>query len=69
MANFGDLPRGEIPEPLKYNRPMCKACFSLSFFPLNLYVIYYNLLPLESTILANGIRVVTEKSSTSQTAK
>jgi processing peptidase subunit beta len=22
MANFGDLPRGEIPEPLKYNRPM-----------------------------------------------
>jgi len=21
MANFGDLPRGEIPEPLKYNRP------------------------------------------------
>ena len=30
MANFGDLPRGEIPEPLKYNRPMCKARFSLS---------------------------------------
>lgn len=20
-ANFGDLPRGEIPEPLKFNRP------------------------------------------------
>jgi len=24
MANFGDLPRGEIPEPLKYNRPYSK---------------------------------------------
>ena len=22
MKNFGDLPRGEIPEPLKYDRPM-----------------------------------------------
>lgn len=22
MKNFGDLPRGEIPEPLKYERPM-----------------------------------------------
>jgi hypothetical protein len=22
--NFGDLPRGEIPEPLKVNRPFCK---------------------------------------------
>ena len=22
--NFGDLPRGEIPEPLKFNRPFCK---------------------------------------------
>lgn len=21
LANFGDLPRGEIPEPLKFNRP------------------------------------------------
>jgi hypothetical protein len=21
MSNFGDLPRGEIPEPLKFNRP------------------------------------------------
>jgi hypothetical protein len=24
LANFGDLPRGEIPEPLKFNRPFCK---------------------------------------------
>ena len=31
MANFGDLARGEIPEPLKYNRPMRKACFFFSF--------------------------------------
>ena len=23
--NFGDLPRGEIPEPLKYNRPFGKC--------------------------------------------
>jgi hypothetical protein len=23
-ANFGDLPRGEIPEPLKFNRPFRK---------------------------------------------
>lgn len=22
MKNFGDLPKGEIPEPLKYERPM-----------------------------------------------
>jgi hypothetical protein len=22
--NFGDLPRGEIPEPLKFNRPFGK---------------------------------------------
>ena len=22
MKNFGDLPQGEIPEPLKYERPM-----------------------------------------------
>ena len=22
MANFGDLPMGEIPEPLKYERPL-----------------------------------------------
>lgn len=22
MKNFGDLPRGEIPEPLKFERPM-----------------------------------------------
>ena len=46
MANFGDLPRGEIPEPLKYNRPMCKErVFSLFSFPnaLNLKLfIYYN---------------------------
>lgn len=24
MSNFGDLNRGEIPEPLKYNRQFCK---------------------------------------------
>ena len=24
LANFGDLPRGEIPEPLKFNRPFRK---------------------------------------------
>ena len=30
-ANFGDLPRGEIPEPLKYNRPMCKERVFLYF--------------------------------------
>jgi mitochondrial-processing peptidase subunit beta len=22
MKNFGDLPQGEIPDPLKYERPM-----------------------------------------------
>ena len=26
MKNFGDLPAGEIPEPLKYNRPFRKYC-------------------------------------------
>ena len=41
MANFGDLPRGEIPEPLKYNRPMCKARFSI-FSPLYLRMFIYN---------------------------
>jgi len=28
MANFGDLPRGEIPEPLKYNRPFMTSTLS-----------------------------------------
>lgn len=28
VANFGDLPRGEIPEPLKYNRPMQSTTLS-----------------------------------------
>ena len=45
MANFGDLPRGEIPEPLKYNRPMCKERVFLFYFlsTLNLKLfIYYN---------------------------
>jgi predicted Zn-dependent peptidase len=44
MANFGDLPRGEIPEPLKYNKP-----FMIS-------------------TLSNGIRVATERTSSSGTA-
>ena len=26
LKNFGDLPSGEIPEPLKYNRPFRKYC-------------------------------------------
>lgn len=39
-ANFGDLPRGEIPEPLKVNRPFRKClpldtCFALLQRPLN----------------------------------
>lgn len=37
LKNFGDLPIGEIPEPLKYNRPF------------------------QSTTLANGVQVCTEK--------
>lgn len=28
IANFGDLARGEIPEPLKYNRPMQSSTLS-----------------------------------------
>jgi hypothetical protein len=24
LSNFGDLPQGEIPEPLKFNRPFGK---------------------------------------------
>lgn len=27
MANFGDLVKGEIPEPLKFNRPFRKCPF------------------------------------------
>lgn len=41
MTNYGDLPLGEIPEPLKYERPM------------------------ETTVISNGIRVCTQKISTS----
>ena len=39
MSNFGDLPRGEIPEPLKFNRPFCM--FLLSFVSLLLSVYFY----------------------------
>ena len=66
LANFGDLPRGEIPEPLKFNRPYCKysplllgGCHWPAFAIL---VIYYNL-PLEISTLSNGIRVATEKTN------
>ena len=40
MSNFGDLPRGEIPEPLKFNRPfrMFLCLFSLAVCLL----FYYN---------------------------
>jgi predicted Zn-dependent peptidase len=41
MTNYGDLPLGEIPEPLKYERPV------------------------ETTVISNGIRVCTQKMSTS----
>jgi hypothetical protein len=34
MANFGELPFGEIPEPLKYVRPFRKFSFSKFFFLL-----------------------------------
>ena len=39
MSNFGDLPRGEIPEPLKFNRPFCMIL--LSFLSLLLSVYFY----------------------------
>ena len=56
MSNFGDLPRGEIPEPLKFNRPFRKF---FCLFSLSLYV-YFFIIILESTTLSNGIRVCTE---------
>jgi hypothetical protein len=40
MANFGDLPRGEIPEPLKYNKPFSKLQFTGT---PTFQRIYYNL--------------------------
>ena len=45
-ANYGDLPRGEIPDPLKFNRPFRKALFLLLCCLLSecviFYLIYYN---------------------------
>lgn len=35
MGNFGELPFGEIPEPLKYVRPFRKISFFPSFFLIN----------------------------------
>jgi len=52
MSNFGELPFGEIPEPLKYVRPFCKLFLFISY-----------LLIIEMTTLSNGIRVCTEKTN------
>jgi hypothetical protein len=52
MTNFGELPFGEIPEPLKYVRPFCKVFLFISY-----------LLIIEITTLSNGIRVATEKTN------
>lgn len=57
MKNFGELPFGEIPEPLKYVRPFRKPPVLFSY-----------LLIIEMTTLSNGIRVCTEKSN-HQTAR
>ena len=54
MRNFGELPFGEIPEPLKFVRPFCKL------FPINIFLF---IILLEITTLSNGIRVCTEKTS------
>jgi len=53
MSNFGELPFGEIPEPLKYVRPF-------STCPIIYYI-------LDITTLSNGIRVCSEKTN-AQTA-
>ena len=52
MSNFGELPFGEIPEPLKYTRPFRKLYLFLSY-----------LLIIEMTTLSNGIRVCTERTN------
>ena len=50
MSNFGELPFGEIPEPLKYVRPFRKLtlqildptlCFFSFLLPLMFFLIYY----------------------------
>jgi hypothetical protein len=57
MSNFGELPFGEIPEPLKYVRPFCKLNNSFAIF---FFLIDYKI---EMTTLSNGIRVATEKTN------
>ena len=54
MSNFGELPFGEIPEPLKYVRPFGKIFFNYVLFLFN---------NVEITTLSNGIRVCTEQSA------
>lgn len=56
LSNFGELPFGEIPEPLKFVRPFR----TYLLVPL-IFLIYYN--NVEMTTLSNGIRVCTERSS------
>jgi hypothetical protein len=53
MSNFGELPFGEIPEPLKYVRPFRKL------FPIFFFFLF--IITIEMTTLPNGIRVCTEK--------